>query len=138
MSDEQKSSEDKPVSLVKRVLIFGLLAGFLIMGIIAMDRAMPEAKEERIYKAVKEYSPYQLEKRIGGLTILDSRDSEFKEKIKAAEVLHRIDELDKKWAKTHLSVKDNDLIIRQDDNSTVKIQIQTPKERAFIASFFGI
>lgn len=137
MSTEEKT-EDKPVSLVKRVLIFGLLAGFLIMGIIAMKRAMPEAKEERIYKAIKAYSPYQLEKRIGGLTILDSRDSEFKEKIKAAEVLHRLDELDKKWATSHLKVENNDLVITQDDNSTVKIQIQTPKERAFIKSFFGI
>ena len=132
------SSEDKPVSLVKRVLIFGLLAGFLIMGIIAMDRAMPEPKQERIYKAIKEYSPYYLEKRIGGLTILSSKDEDFKEKINAAEVLHRLDELDKKWAKNHLSVENNDIIVTKDDNSTVKIFIETPKERAFVKSFFGI
>ena len=132
------SSEDKPVSLVKRVLIFGLLAGFLIMGIIAMKRAMPEDKPERIYKAIKEYSPYHLEKRIGGLTILNSKDEDFKEKVNAAEVLHRLDELDKQWAKNHLSIEDNDIIITKDDNSTVKIFIETPKERAFIKSFFGI
>ena len=130
--------EEQPVSLVKRVLIFGLLAGFLIMGIIAMDRAMPEAKEERIYKAIKEHSPYYLEKRIGGLTILKKNDEDFKEKINAAEVLHRLDELDKKWAKTHLSVNNNDIVILQDDNSTVKIFMETPKERAFVKSFFGI
>lgn len=132
------SEENKPVSLTKRVVIFGLLAGFLIMGIRSMDMAMPEAKEERIYKAIKVYSPYHLEKRIGGLTILDSRDTEFKEKIKAAEILHRLDELDKKWAENHLKVENNDIVITQDDNSTVKIQIETPKERAFIKSFFGI
>ena len=108
------------------------------MGIIAMKRAMPEPKQERIYKAVKEYSPYHLEKRIGGLTILSSKDEDFKEKINAAEVLHRLDELDKQWAKNHLSVENNDIIVTKDDNSTVKIFIETPKERAFVKSFFGI
>ncbi len=132
------SEETEPASLTKRIVIFGLLAGFLIMGIRAMDRAMPEKKEERIYKAVKVYSPYYLEKRIGGLTILNTKNEDFKEKINAAEVLHRLDELDKEWAKTHLSVENNDIIVRQDDNSTVKIFIETPKERAFIKSFFGI
>ncbi len=132
------SDENKPVSLVKRVFIFGLLAGFLIMGIIAMDRAMPQNKEDRIYKAIKVYSPYSLEKRVGGLTILDSRDPEKKEKPSAAEVFLRLDELDKIWAKNHLSVENNDVIIRKDDNTTVKIFIETPQERAFIKSFFGI
>ena len=132
------SEETKPPSLVKRVLIFAVLSAFLIMGIISMKRAMPENKEERIYKAIKAYSPYQLEKRIGGLTILDSRDEEFKEKPSAAEVLHRMDELDKAWFKDHLKVENNDIIITQEDNTTAKIFIETPKERAFVKSFFGI
>jgi len=132
------SEETKPPSLAKRVFIFTVLAGFLIMGILSMKRAMPEAKEERIYKAIKAYSPYQLEKRIGGLTIRDSRDEEFKEKPSAAEVLHRMDELDKIWFKNHLVVENSDIIITQEDNTTVKIFIETPKERAFIKSFLGI
>ena len=132
------SEENKPVSLVKRVFIFTLLAGFLIMGILSMKRALPQNKDERIYKAIKAHSPYKFEKRLGGLTILDSRDPEHKEKPSAAEVLIRMDELDKQWAKTHLVVKDSDVIITKEDNSTVKIFIETPKERAFIKSFFGI
>jgi len=132
------SNEEQPVSLVKRVLIFGLLAGFLIMGILSMKRAIPENKEERIYQAIKAHSPYQFEKRLGGLTILDSRDPEHKEKPSAAEVLFRMDELDKKWAKTHLVVQNNDVVITKEDNSTVKIFIETPQERAFVKSFFGI
>lgn len=132
------SEENKPASLKKRIVIFGLLAGFLIMGIRSMDMAMPEAKEERIYKAIKVYSPYHLEKRIGGLTILNSKDEDFKEKINAADILHRLDELDKRWGKNHLKVENNDLVVTKDDNTTVKIQIKTPKERAFIKSFFGL
>ena len=135
MSQEEEKSE---MSLVKKVFVFALLAGFLTMGVLSMKRAMPEAKENRIYKAIKVYSPYKLEKRIGGLTILDTRDPEKKEKPSAAEVFHRLDELDKKWAKENLSVENNDIIITKDDGSTVKIFIETPKERAFVKSFFGI
>ena len=125
------------MSLVKRVLIFSLLFAFLAMGVISMKRAMPEAKEQRIYEAIEIYSPYKLEKRIGGLTILNLKTNK-KEKPSASEVLHRKDELDKQWAKDHLSIINNDVIIKKDDNTTVKIFIQTQKERDFIKSFFGI
>ena len=122
----------------KKGLLIGFLFAFLVMGIIAMQRAVPDTKDERIYKAVKVYSPYKLEKRIGGLTIINTQTGT-KEKPSAAEVLHRIDELDKEWGKTHLQVSNNDLIILGDNNqSVVKIFIETEKERAFIKSFYGI
>lgn len=130
------TSEDK-VSLVKKVFIFVLLSGFLIMGIVSMKRAIPQQKEDRIYQAIKIHSPYTFEKRLGGLTIINTMN-DTKEKPNASEVLHRIDELDKAWAKTHLSVENNNVIIKKDDNSSVKIAIETPKEREFIKSFFGI
>ena len=128
---------NQPVSLVKRVLTFGLLAGFLIMGILSMKRAMPQDKEARIYYAIKVHSPYQFEKRLGGLTIVDKRTGT-KEKPNASEVLLRADELDKKWAKTHLSIKNDIIIIKKDDNSTARVLIKSQKERTFIKSFFGI
>jgi len=134
MSQEE---EKKEMSLVKKVFVFSLFTAFLVMGFVSMKRAMPENKEERIYKAIKAYSPYYLEKRIGGLLIMNKKD-DTKEKISAAEVLHRIDELDKKWAENHLSIEGSDVIVRKDDNTTVKIFIETPKERAFLKSFFGI
>ena len=117
-------NEKKEVSLVKKVLIVSLLFAFLALGIVAMKRAMPEPKEERIYKAIKVYSPYKIEKSIGGLTIIDLRD-DTKEKPSAAEVLHRLDELDKSWAKKYLKIQDSDVIIKKDDNTTVKIYIKT-------------
>ena len=131
------SEEKSEMSLVKKVFVFTLLAGFLIMGVLSMKRAMPEPKEERIYKAIKVYSPYKLEKRMGGLTILNKLTDE-KEKPSNAEVLHRLDELDKKWAKEYMKIEGNEVIITKDDDTTVKILIETPKERAFIKSFFGI
>ena len=129
--------EKSEMSLVKKMFVFALFTAFLIMGGVSMQRALPQDKEERIYKAIKDYSPYIYEKRLGGLTIIDTRD-DTKEKPSAAEVLYRMDELDKKWAKESMIIVDNDVIITKDDNTTVKIFIETPKERAFIKSFFGI
>ena len=130
-------NENKESSLVKKVLIFSLLFAFLAMGIVAMKRAMPEPKEERIYTAIKVYSPYAVEQSIGGLTIIDKRD-DTKEKPSAAEVLHRLDELDKAWGKKNLSIENNDVLIKKDDNSTVKIFMETSKEKEFVKNFFGI
>lgn len=123
---------------VKKGLIFGLLFGFFVLGILAMQRATPQHKEERIYKAIKVYSPYKLEKRMGGLTVLNTQTGT-EEKPSSAEVLHRLDELDKEWGKSHLVVKDNDLIVLGDNNQTVvKIFIETEKERLFLKDFYGI
>lgn len=122
----------------KKGVLLGFLFAFLVMGFVSMQRANPDAKEERIYKAIKVYSPYKLEKRMGGLTIVDTQTGT-KEKPSAAEVLHRLDELDKAWGKSHLKVENNDVVILGDHNQTViKIFIETEKERAFIQSFYGI
>ncbi len=122
----------------KKGLIFGFLFAFLVMGFMAMQRAMPDAKEDRIYKAIQVYSPYKIEKRIGGLTIIDSRDGS-KEKPSASEVMLRYDEVTKQWGKKHLRVKGSDVIVVGDNNQTVtKIFIETKKEREFLKRFYGI
>lgn len=137
MSKDKEVEEKSEMSLVKKAFIFSLFVAFLVMGAVSMKRALPETKEERIYKAIKAYSPYVYEKRLGGLTIVDSRDGR-KEKPSAAETLYRMDELDKEWAKEKMQIINNEVIIKKDDNTTVKVAIQTPKERAFVKSFFGI
>ena len=122
----------------KKGLFIGFLFAFLVMGLISMQRATPEAKEERIYKAIKVYSPYTIEKRVGGLTIVDSRSGE-KEKPEAAEFFHRLDEVDKIWGKQHLRIENSDVIVMGDNNQTVvKIFMETEKEKKFVKSFFGI
>ena len=122
----------------KKGLFIGFLFAFLVLGFISMKRAMPETKEDRIYNAIRVYSPYKVEKRMGGLTLVDSRTGE-KEKPEAAEFYHRLDEVEKKWGKAHLKVENNDLIIMGENNQTVvKIFIETEAERKFIKSFYGI
>ncbi len=123
---------------IKRALFVGFLLAFLVLGFVAMQRAMPEAKEERIYKAIKIYSPYKLEKIVGGLAIIDIRTGN-KEKPSAAEVLLRYDELDKQWGNKHLKVKDNHVVVLGEHNQSItKIFIETPKEREFLRTFYGI
>jgi len=122
----------------KKGLFIGVLFAFLVMGFVAMQRAMPDAKEDRIYKAIKVYSPYKLEKRMGGLTIVDTRDGR-KEKPSAAEILLRMDELDQEWGKKHLQVVENDVLVIGDNNQTiVKIYLETPEEKTWVKKFFGI
>jgi len=122
---------------VKKGLIFGLMFAFLVMGVLSMQRAMPETKEKRIYKAIKVYSPYTMEKRIGGLTIIDVRDGR-KEKPSAAEVLHRLDELDKEWGTEYLSIVGDQVVVMGENNQSVaKIHIENLQEREFVKHFFN-
>jgi hypothetical protein len=122
----------------KKGLFIGFLFAFLVMGFVSMQRAMPEAKEDRIYKAIRIYSPYKVEKRLGGLTIVDSRDGE-KEKPSPAEFYHRLDEVDKEWGNKHLRVENNDVVILGENNqSVVKIYLENEAERKFVQSFYGI
>ena len=123
---------------VKKGLIFGLMFAFLVMGVLAMQRALPDKKSERIYQQILLYSPYKMEKRIGGLTIIDNRDGR-KEKPSAAEVMHRMDELQVEWGKGHLKVESGDLIIIGENNQTVaKVFIETDEERKFLQEYYGI
>ena len=123
---------------IKKWLIVGVAFAALILGVLSMQRAMPDAKNERIYKEINIYSPYVFEKRLGGLTIIDKRDGR-KEKPSAAEVHLRMDELNREWGATHLKVEKSDLIIMGDNNQTiVKIFIETQEERAYLHNFYGL
>jgi len=123
---------------VKKGLFIGFLFAFLVMGFVSMQRAMPEAKEDRIYNAIRVYSPYKIEKRVGGLALVDSRTGT-KEKPEASEFYHRLDEVEKIWGKEHLKIENNDVIVMGDNGQTiVKIFMETPKEKKFVKTFFGI
>ena len=121
---------------VKKALIFGFFTAFIILGALSMKRAFPDAKETRIYKAIQVYSPYTLEKRIGGLTIIDKRTG-IKQKPSSAEIFHRLDELEREWGNKYVRIEGNDVIIFGENNNTVaRIYLENEKERAFVQSFF--
>ncbi|PHS59208.1 MAG: hypothetical protein COB17_01410 [Sulfurimonas sp.] len=121
---------------MKKALIFGFFTAFLILGMVSLKRAMPDAKENRIYMAIKVYSPYEMEKRIGGLTIVDKRTG-IKEKPSSKEVFLRMDELEKKWGKNHLKIENNDVIILGENKQVVaRIFLETKKEKDFVQRFY--
>ena len=122
----------------KKGFFFGLLFAFFALGFIAIQKATPDAKADRIYKEIKVYSPYKFEKRMGGLTIVDTRTGT-KEKPNAADALYRMDELDQKWGRNHLRVEGNQLHVLGENNQTVaKIFIQDKQERSWLKKFYGI
>jgi len=122
----------------KKGIFIGVIFAFLVLGFVSMQRAMPEAKEERIYKEITLYSPYRVEKRMGGLTIVN-KETGTKEKPSAAEFYHRLDEVQKEWGKTHLKIENNTVEIFGDNNlSVAKIFIENNKEKEFVKSFYGI
>jgi len=99
---------------------------------------MPESKNKRIQTILKPYLPYTLEKRLGGLTIINKKTG-VKEKPENAVVYKRLDELEKNWGKKHLVLKQNTLNIINDKNITVKtIKINNKKEMKFINKFFNL
>jgi len=123
---------------MKNYLFIALTLGLSFMAFIAFQQAKPTAKEP-IYKEIKNFSPYYIDKRFGGLQIMNKEDSEFKEKPTNMELFHRLESLEKTWAKTHLQIKNNELIIN-DNNGTEKgkILIKTDKEMLFVHTYYGI
>jgi hypothetical protein len=123
---------------MQKYLFMALGLGFILMSFIAFEQGKP-TKKSPIYKEIKEYSPYYLDKRFGGLQIMSKTDKEFKEKPVNIEVFRRLEYLEKTWGKTHLKLKDNQLIIL-DDNATniATIPLKTEKDKEFLHTFYGI
>ena len=122
----------------KKAIFLGVIFAMFTLGFIAIQKATPAAKADRIYKEIKVYSPYKFEKRIGGLAIVNVKTGE-KEKPNAADALYRMDDLDKHWGKKHLKVVGGQVIVMGDNNQSItKIFIKTKKERAWLKKFYGI
>ena len=124
--------------MLKSIIIFGVFAGFLILAILSVKDATPEHKEKRIYNLIHKYSPYQLEKRLGGLAIIN-KNTDKKEKPPSAQVLHRLDELEKQWASKYLSLEGNNVLIKNSKtNTATKIPLQSQKEKDFVIKFYNL
>jgi len=123
---------------MQKYLFMAISLALLLMAVMAFQQAKPTPKAP-IYKEVKKYSPYYLDKRFGGLQIMNKEDENFKEKPDNIEVFHRLEYLEKEWAKTHLKLVENQVII-SDNNGTevIKLPITTKEDSSFMHSFYGI
>ncbi len=123
---------------MQKYLFMAIGLGLIFMSIIAFQEGKPSPKSP-IYKEVKKYSPYYLDKRFGGLQIMNREDKNFKEKPTNIEVFHRLEYLEKAWGKEHLKIKEHQLTVL-DNNGTdlTTIPINNEQDAQFIHSYYGI
>jgi len=125
-------------SFRKNIPIIVLLA-FVLLGISAFLQSKPSHKNERVYTTVKQYSPYYLDKRFGGLQIMSKKDADFKEKPTNKTLFKRLDQLEKAWGQKHLKLENNILIILDNNGSQLsKLPLNTQEEINFTHHFYGI
>lgn len=85
-------------------LPFALFLAFLSAALIAFFQSRPAPKNERVYQALKPYTPYYLDKRFGGLTIRSKTDESFKEKPTNMTLFKEFEHLERTWGKSHLKL----------------------------------
>jgi len=123
----------------KKYLPIAFALGFLLFGLDAFFQARPEPKNERVYKTVQKYSPYYLDKRFGGLEILNKEDEEFKEKPTNSTFFKEFQRLEKKWGEEHMKLEGNTLVIADNNGTEVaKLSLQNKEELDFVHSYYGL
>jgi len=124
---------------MKKYLPIALFLGFIFVGLLAFLDGRPSHKNARVYKTVQNYSPYYLDKRFGGLQIMNKEDASFKEKPDNITLFKEFERLEKKWGKKHLSIKENKLIIVDNNGTTLKeLPLENKDEITFIHNYYGI
>ena len=123
---------------LSNLFMIALAILFFVLGFNALQNAQPEHKNKRIYAELKKYSPYYLEKRVGGFQIM-MKDSKSKEKPPIDQVFARLDQLEKGWGKDSLKIVGDDLIIMDELGKEIgKITFHLPEEKVWVQTFFGI
>ena len=123
----------------RKYLPFALFLAFFTAAIVSFIEGKPSPKNARVYKAVQTYSPYYLDKRFGGIQIMNKEDKEFKEKPTNATLFQEYERLEKFWAKTHLRIEKNTLIILNNNGKQIsQLTLNTPQEKDFVHQYYGI
>ncbi len=124
---------------MRKYLLPALLLGFFLFGLNAFLESRPSSKNERVYNAVKEYSPFYIDKRFGGLQIMSKEDSSFKEKPDNMSFFKEFERLEREWGKTHLKLENNTLLILDNSGKTQsKLPLNSRDEVEFIHSYYGV
>ena len=124
---------------MRKYLLPALLLGFFLFGLNAFLESRPSSKNERVYNAVKEYSPFYIDKRFGGLQIMSKEDSSFKEKPDNMSFFKEFERLEREWGKKHLKLENNTLLILDNSGKTQsKLPLNSRDEVEFIHSYYGV
>jgi len=123
---------------MKNYLFAALTLGMTLFAFMAFQKAKPTTKAP-IYKEIQKYSPYYLDKRFGGLQIMSKEDKEFKEKPINMELFHRLEFLEKEWAKSHLTIQENEILVFDNNHSEIAtIPLTSQENNQFVHSFYGL
>jgi len=121
----------------KYLLVFSSFAFFLLV-YVGFVNSKPSSKAS-IYKEIKEYSPYYLDKRFGGLKIKSRVDKNFEEKPSSMEVFHRLEQLEHDWGQKSLVLDNKKLLIKDENDKIIKIiEIKSKEDEDFIKKYYGI
>ncbi len=122
----------------KNLLFFAFFLVFLLLTVNSYLASKPQKKNE-IYNQIKKYSPYYLEKRFGGLEIKSKFDKKFHEKPSNMEVFHRFEQLEKKWGKKNLEIKNKTLYVYDKNHKIIKQFKNLSYEKLnFLHTYYGI
>jgi hypothetical protein len=124
---------------INKFLPLALFLAFFIFGFNVFMQSRPTHKNARVYKIIKEYSPYYIEKRFGGLEILKKDDKEFKEKPSNEAFFKRFEELEREWGKKHIKIDNSVAIIIDNSGKELKrVELKDKKEREFLKKYYGV
>ncbi len=124
---------------IRKYLPVALFLGFLLFGLNAFLESKPSSKNERVYKTVTQYSPFYIDKRFGGLVIMNKEDSSFKEKPTNMTFFREFERLEKEWGKSHLKLTKDTLLILDNNGTTLSsLPLKNRDEIAFVHHYYGV
>ena len=125
--------------MFSRKLGFALGALMIFLAGVAFILGRPEHRDSRIYPLVRHYTPFSVEKSLGGLKIRRKDDPQFSEEPDAVNFYPRLKALEQQWAKTHLRLEGMTLKILDDKGDVLKtIPLRNEKERGFVIDYYGV
>ena len=120
-------------------VVYAIIAVLLFLSITAFIIGKPEHRDKRVYPIVRKYEPFVIENGLSGLQIKRKDNPDFKEEPDAVNFYHRLKELERVWAKTHLRLNGNLLEIYDDNKTLLKsVELKDDKEKKFIQEYYGV
>ena len=123
---------------MSKKIFIALIFVFGFLSFVAFKNALPEAKNKEVMNAIAPYFPYKLEKTLKGLKIVNTKTGKNEEPSNSV-VFKRVDEIEKKWGKSHLKLEGANLIILDDNKKVIKkIYLNDKKAIEFVHKFFKL
>ena len=118
---------------------FALGAIMIFLAGVAFIIGRPEHRDSRVYPLVRQYTPFTIEKTLGGLKILRKDNPKFSEEPNAVDFYPRLKTLEQQWAKTHLKLKGMTLKVLDGKGQVLKeIPLKNEKEKRFVTDYYGV